>query len=110
EVLTITAPPTVLPEQTAAGPWNIPGSMIYFPMHGWRRFLPLSWRVKRALKGLDAAVRQRRIFHLWFHPTNLADRPDAMFLGLRSILDHVANLRRQNRIDVIPMAGVVENH
>ena len=52
-------------------------------MHGFRKHLPLTWRVHRAIKGMDDAVRRRSIFHLWFHPTNLADQEESMFLGLR---------------------------
>ncbi len=106
EVLLVLAPPTVLPEKTLAGIWNIPGSMIYFPMHGWRRHLPLSWRVKRAVKGLHAAARQKRIFHLWFHPTNLADQTEKMFHGVRQILEQARTLRRQGRLVVMPMAAL----
>ena len=63
--------------------------MIYFPMHGLRRHIPVSRRVRRARRGLDAAVRTGRVFHLWFHPTNLADEPEAMFRGLRDIFSAV---------------------
>lgn len=108
DVTTATAPPTVLPSQDASGLWNIPGSMIYFPSHGIRALVPMRQRIRRAIKGLDAAAREKRIFHLWFHPTNLSDRTDAMFAGLRSILDHVAVLRKRSEIDVIPMAQVAD--
>lgn len=107
QVLTVTAPPTVLPETTGGDLWNIPGSMIYFPMHGWRRLVPLSWRVKRARKGLNAAAQDKRIFHLWFHPTNLADQTEAMFSGLRQILEHVRELRGRGLLVVCPMASLV---
>ncbi len=100
-------PPVVLPEREASGLWNLPGSMIYFPMHGVRRYVPLSRRVKRALRGLEAAERTRRVFHLWFHPTNLAAGSEAMFLGLRQILGAVRALREQGRIEVLGMGGVV---
>ena len=69
---------------------SVPGSMIYFPMHGLRRFLPVAVRVRRARKGLAEAVRERGVFHLWTHPTNLADETEAMFGGLRAILQEVA--------------------
>jgi hypothetical protein len=39
-----------------------PGIDDYFPMHGLRRFIPLSRRVKRVVKGLDAAARQNESF------------------------------------------------
>ena len=34
-------------------------------------------------RGCAAAVRERGVFHLWTHPTNLADETEAMFGGLR---------------------------
>ncbi len=106
-VLTAWPPPVFLPERTPSGLWNIPGSMMYFPMHGRRRHIPLRWRVRRALKGLNAAARRRRVFHLWFHPTNMADEMDAMFDGLRQILRHAQALRRSGQLDVLPMSALL---
>jgi peptidoglycan/xylan/chitin deacetylase (PgdA/CDA1 family) len=106
-VLAADEPPVVLPEQTESGLWNIPGSMIYFPMHGLRKYIPVSFRVRRAIKGLDAAARLKKIFHLWFHPTNLADETDKMFAGLRSILEHASLLRSREELLILPMRSMV---
>jgi peptidoglycan/xylan/chitin deacetylase (PgdA/CDA1 family) len=105
DVVTAAEPPVVLPERGAFGLLNLPGSMIYFPMHGVRRHVPLELRVRRAVKGLEAAARERRVFHLWFHPTNLADEPDAMFAGLRAIFTHAHRLRERGRLDQLPMGA-----
>ncbi|HEX8091229.1 MAG TPA: hypothetical protein VF762_20405 [Blastocatellia bacterium] len=105
-VLVSAEPPVMLPEKTAEGLWNIPGSMIYFPAHGLRRHIPSSLRVRRAIKGLDAAARRRRVFHLWFHPTNMADSTDAMFDGLRRILDRAGSLRARGELTVSPMGAI----
>ncbi len=107
DVASARRPPVVVPEETADGIWNLPGSMLYFPMRGPRRYIPLSARVRRAIKGLDRAAAERRIFHLWFHPTNLVDESELMFAGLRSIFEHVDELRRDSRILVAPMGEVV---
>jgi peptidoglycan/xylan/chitin deacetylase (PgdA/CDA1 family) len=107
DVLVARRPPVVLPEETLPGLWNVPGSMIYFPMHGVRRHIPPSLRVSRAVKGLDAAARRRRIFHLWFHPTNLAFETDVMLAGLRRIFEHASKLRTDGRLVVLPMRDVV---
>lgn len=103
EVVTVAEPPIGIPRLTPEGIVEIPGSMVYFPAHGFRRFVPMSWRIRRALKGLDAAADQQRIFHLWTHPTNLVDRMDAMFEGLRQILHHAAGLRREGLLSVMTM-------
>jgi len=108
EVLTAASPPVVLPEKSQSGMWNIPGSTIYFPMYGLRRFVPMQLRIGRALKGLHAAARRRRIFHLWFHPTNLADQTDAMFAGLRQILRRAAELRQRGQLAILTMSEIAE--
>jgi peptidoglycan/xylan/chitin deacetylase (PgdA/CDA1 family) len=105
EVLSMRTPPAVEPEKVADGLSNLPGSMIYFPAHGLRRFLPMSMRVRRALRGLRAAARQGKTFHLWFHPTNLADETTAMLGGLRTILAAVDKSRSLGRIRVATMTG-----
>jgi hypothetical protein len=107
DVLRAAKPPVVLPEKTADGLWNIPGSAIYFPMHGARRHIPLSLRVKRAVKGLNAAAQEKKIFHLWFHPTNMADEPDAMFRGLRAIMQHAAKLKDEGKLRYATMKELV---
>lgn len=100
DVLLAREPPVVLPRRRADGAIEVPGSMIYFPMHGLRRYLPGGLRVTRARRGLRAAVRDGRVFHLWTHPTNLAERTESMFGGLRRILEDVAELRASGRMEV----------
>lgn len=106
DVITMRCPPTVVPRRTDDALIDIPGSMVYFPAHGVRRFLPMYWRVHRAFKGLDAAVASRRAFHLWMHPTNLADEMPRMFEGLRAIFARVADLRDQGRLEVVTMGAM----
>jgi peptidoglycan/xylan/chitin deacetylase (PgdA/CDA1 family) len=108
DVLLAASPPVVSPQRTASGLWNVPASMIYFPMHGARRLIPISLRVRRARRGLEAAARARGVFHLWLHPTNLAHGTEAMFAGLRQILAEVRSLRRRGVLEVLPMIGVAE--
>jgi peptidoglycan/xylan/chitin deacetylase (PgdA/CDA1 family) len=103
DVIAVRRPPVVEAAGDGEGLWNIPGSMLYFPMHGRRRYIPLSVRVRRAQKGLERAARERRIFHLWFHPTNLADESDRMFAGLRGIFERVDQLRREGALEVAAM-------
>ena len=107
DVIAAKTPDLVLPEHNEFGIWNLPGSMIFFPAHGLRRYIPISRRVKRAIKGLNAAVKQRKIFHLWFHPTNFADETEAMFSGLRRVLEHASSLRSRGEIAIRPMAALI---
>jgi len=107
-VLAASQPPVSLPEKNESGLWMIPGSMVYFPMHGLRRYIPIRARTRRAIKGLDAAARQKRIFHLWFHPTNLAEEMERMFAGLRSVVEYASLLRANGELDFLPMGSLAK--
>jgi peptidoglycan/xylan/chitin deacetylase (PgdA/CDA1 family) len=106
DVLAARRPPVTEPVEALPGLWNLPASMMYFPMHGRRRHIPVSRRVRRAVKGLDRAAEEKRVFHLWFHPTNLADEVDLMFAGLRSIFEHADRLRRGGDLTFAPMGAI----
>jgi hypothetical protein len=106
DVLRAATPPTVMPELTREGLWNIPGSAMFFPMHGFRRRIPMSLRVKRAVKGLNAAAKRKEIFHLWFHPTNMVDELEKMFEGLEDILTHAADLQKKGDLEFLTMEQV----
>lgn len=97
--------PTVLPEPAPEGLVNLPGSMIYLPAHGIRGLIPVTQRVQRATSALEDAARRRRVFHLWFHPTNLADHYEPMIAGLRAIFSKVRTLRDAGQLDVRTMGS-----
>jgi hypothetical protein len=109
DILNATEPKPVVPERRNAL-WNIPGSTIFFSKRGIRRYIPMSLRVRRALKGLNAAVRDRGIFHLWFHPTNMADEIESMFSGLDQVLTYASQLRRNGQIEFLPMGAISESN
>jgi hypothetical protein len=81
--------------------------MLFFPMHGRRRYIPGAVRVRRAVRGLERAAHDQRIFHLWLHPMNLADESDAMFAALRSAFNRMSELRAAGELAVMSMGSLV---
>ena len=108
DVLRAAAPPLVLPEKTAEGVWNIPGSAMFFPMHGFRRRIPMGLRTSRCIKGLKSAAREKKIFHLWFHPTNMSDELETMFAGLEKILIVAYQLKQAGNLKFLTMGQIAE--
>jgi hypothetical protein len=106
DILTAHTPASVMPVRNA-GMWSIPGSMLYTPAFGMRRCVPVWLRVLRANRGLNAALRQKRVFHLWFHPTDLTCRTEAMLEGLRAIFERAAALRDAGQLDILPMRDLI---
>lgn len=99
-------PPVARARRTSEGLWDIPGSMLLLGREGPRRLIPRQSRVRKAARGLDAAVRDGAIFHLWCHPWNLATDPPAMLDTLDGILEEVAWRREARKLAVHTMGSL----
>ncbi len=108
DILCATCPTPSLPVWHNEGIWELPGSMLFTPSHGLRCLVPARTRVNRARKGLLAAAESKKIFHLWFHPTDLVVRKDAMLEGLRQILESACQLRDAGRLEILPLCAIAE--
>lgn len=71
---------------------NIPASLCY----NKKPLIPLSLIVHKAKKGIDRAVKEKKVFHLYTHLINFGTAPDpsAFIKGFESILAY-ANLKRE---------------
>jgi peptidoglycan/xylan/chitin deacetylase (PgdA/CDA1 family) len=96
-----------LPERSPAGLWVAPVSMFLQSMDGPRRLIPASSRIRKGIKGIERAVREKSIFHLSFHPTeNFCFRTDEMFRALEAIVAHAARRRDEGLLQVMTMADI----
>lgn len=96
----------VVPQRDELGLWNIPASMMLFPAHGIRKYVPMSFRVRRAQRGLDAAVESGQVFHLWFHPINLAHETEGLLGALEQILRYASQLRGEAKLRFLSMGDL----
>lgn len=83
--------------------FNIPASMFYPPFGGLWNLVGLGRRVSQAKKGIQRAVASKSLFHLWFHPFNLATSP-ALLEGLDDILATVSKEMRAGDLSSCTMA------
>ena len=100
-------PPVCLPEYDQ-GLYNIPGSMFYIPMNGFRSLIPIKSRIRKAKKGIRKAIRQKKIFHLWFHPFNIATNQEKLLYGLEEILKEVCTERRDGELETKSMGEIAD--
>lgn len=91
-------PPSVTP-QTEDALVNVPGSYFYPHRDSWAKILPVSFRVCKARTGIRRAIETGRVFHLWFHPFNIASDPDALLAGLEEIFRFVDAERAAGRLE-----------
>lgn len=102
------SPPAVTPQPVTGGMWDVPASYFYPHRDGWAKIIPVSIAVRKSKLGLAKAVREKSIFHLWFHPFNLASDPDALLQGLEEIFKNVARLRDQDMLENPTMGDLAE--
>ncbi len=86
---------------------NLPASQFLMAYDGVRAKIPTTSRVRQARFGLDRAVRQNHLYHLWFHPFNLGTS-DKMFDALEQILQMAARRRDAGQLRVMTMEGAAE--
>lgn len=99
------SPPVVTPT-FCGGLVNIPASMLYLSMSGFRKYIPLKSRVKKAKKGIQKAIDEKKIFHLWFHPFNIATDKEKLLKGLDDIFKMVKRERDAGNLEVMTMSGI----
>ena len=101
-------PKVGLPERMPESIWVLPSSQFYSPFMSVGRRVSVKARVRKAVKGLHAAVGQKRLYHLWTHPFNLGERTDELLGGLEQVLQEAQRLREAGQLEVLTMRELSE--
>ncbi|MDD3704660.1 MAG: polysaccharide deacetylase family protein [Clostridiaceae bacterium] len=101
------SPPVGLPEYEQ-GIYNIPGSMLYRSMNGFRSLIPLKSKIHKARRGIRRAIRDKKIFHLWFHPFNIATNQEKLLYGLEEMFKEVCAKRENGELEIKSMDEIVD--
>jgi len=95
------------PSTDASGLLEIPGTMPFLvPSGRLRRWVSVDARVAKAKGGIRRAVRQRAVFHMWFHPMDLAQESEERFAGVEKILAEVDRQRSLGKLETLTMAAL----
>ena len=95
-----------LPSPSPEGLVEIPSSHFYAPFQSVGKYVSLNDRVARAIAGLNAAAKQKKIYHLWTHPFNMGVDTESLLAGLESILQHFQTLRNSGQIECRSMGSL----
>lgn len=106
EATTVT-PPTVVPTERD-DVVCVPGSQVFRPRNGAWAWTPDMSQRSRAYKGLDKAAETGRIFHLWFHPFNLAHDIDHHLSLLEDVFTYANSLRTDDKLKIMPLSDVAK--
>jgi hypothetical protein len=97
----------VLPSAGPAGLWNLPQTYLFAPATSRRRMPPALW-ARQPVARLRQAVRERSLFHLWFHPYNVTAAPERALDVLGRICAAADRLRDADRLDILTMGQLAQ--
>jgi peptidoglycan/xylan/chitin deacetylase (PgdA/CDA1 family) len=90
-------PPPVVSARLENGLVNVPGCMCY----NRKPFMPLAQVISKAIRGIDRAVKEKKIFHLYTHDINFGTvNANALLQGFEKILSQADAYRRRNQLEV----------
>ena len=104
-----TSPPVSNPYYVG-GLINIPGSYYFLSERGIRRFIPKNLRFQKAKKGIDKAIKDKKVFHLWTHPIDFADNTDKLLEEFTLIIQYADKKRREEKLAINTMRQIAKNY
>lgn len=87
---------------------ELPTSMLLMARSGPRKIIHPRALAHKITSGVRRAAAERRIFHLWFHPSNFYDAMDSQLSILEEGLRVAAHLRDRGELDVRTMADYAD--
>lgn len=101
-------PPLVLPRRHRFGARSIveiPSSLLLIGRGGLRRMVRPSVTTRKIHRGLHAAAREAKVFHLWFHPSNFYEDAKTQYAILDRGLAEARRLADEGKLDLRTMAS-----
>ncbi len=108
ELLIPRIPPTYK-IKNESGLINIPGSMYFVSARGVKKYIPNNLRYFKCKLGIEKAISEKEIFHLWFHPIDFADKTNSLFKELEYILKYADQKRKEGKLEIKNMHQIVKS-
>jgi hypothetical protein len=105
ELLMPRIPPVYEPKMNS-GLLNINGSMYFVSGRGLKQFIPKNVRYLKSIMGINNAIKQKKIFHLWFHPIDFVDDKKKLFSDFEKILKFADEKRQLGQLKILNMGQI----
>ena len=99
---------TVVPSRDTTGLINIPDSLLLLGRNGLRKLVTPNMMKRKIRRGIQAAVKRKEIFHLWFHPSNFSYDTEEQLAILEDALQYASKLRNSDELRIITMGEVAK--
>jgi len=98
--------PPVHEPKMEGGILNIPGSMYFVSARGVRKYIPAGLRYLKTILGINKAIKKNKVFHLWFHPVDLANNTESFLNEIEKIIVFANKKRGQGKLDIKTMSEI----
>lgn len=105
ELLLPKIPPVFVPIKKD-GCININGSIYFVSARGPRKYIPPGLRYHKCLWGINRAIKEKKIFHLWFHPMDFTVNPKPLLKELEMICSYAKNKSDKGLLDLKNMQEI----
>lgn len=109
ELLLPSIPPVYKPKKEC-DVLNIPGSMYLVSARGVRKYIPMGLRYLKVILGINKAIKEHKVFHLWFHPVDLANNTESLLNEIEKIIVFANKKRGQGKLDIKTMSEISNLH
>lgn len=89
---------------------NIQGSMYFVSGRGTKRFIPKGLRYFKSRLGIDSAIKQQKVFHLWFHPMDFVDDSQKLFTDFENILKYASLKRDEGKLQILNIGQIANEY
>jgi hypothetical protein len=107
ELLIPRIPPVYTPSKTS-GLLNIPGSMYFPSARSLKKYIPKNLRFFKSKLGIDSAIKHHKVFHIWFHPVDFADRTEELLQEFEKILKYANQKRNDGKLEIKNMEQIAK--
>lgn len=87
----------------------IPSSMYFVSSRGFRKFIPSSLRLFKSILGINKAIKNNEIFHIWFHPADFTENSNALFSELEEVLKYANKKRSEGKLEIKTMQQIAKD-
>ncbi len=107
ELLIPRIPPTANPKHQN-GLIQIPSSMYFVSSRGYKKYIPSWLRPLKSKLGINQAIKNKEIFHIWFHPVDFADDTNNLISQLETVLKYANKKRIEGKLEIKNISQIVK--
>lgn len=103
-------PPPVYSPRMKNGLLNIPASLYFISARGIKKYIPSNIIFNKAKLGIDKAIENGKVFHLWTHLEDFVEHYDIKMAVFNKIIDYAIEKRNSGVLEFMSMKQITKRY